>query len=149
MTAAPVSGPRSPARNRELGRDAFWYVTAGCLTTITQALLYLLLREPVGAHVANLATIAVTTVANTEFHRRITFAGAVDAPARRHIQTVATFAFYALAGTGALMLVQATVAVPSPVLESLALVATSLAGGAVRFVLLRSWVFVRRVKMAS
>ncbi|MEU3275114.1 GtrA family protein [Saccharomonospora sp. NPDC006951] len=149
MTAAPVSGSRLPDRNRELGRDAFLYVTAGCVTTIAQALLYLLLREPVGAHAANLVTIALTTVANTEFHRRITFAGAIDAPARRHVQTAATFVFYALAGTGVLMLVQATVPEPSPALESLALVTASLAGGAVRFVLLRSWVFIRDVRMAS
>ncbi|MFF5991581.1 GtrA family protein [Prauserella flavalba] len=131
----------------EFGRHALLYVAAGTVTTLLQALVYLAVRAPLGAQAANLVAIGLTTAANTEFHRLVTFAGSTTPPARRHLQTVLTFGYYAGAGSAALVLLHALNAAPSPELETVVLVATSLAGGICRFLLLRSWVFARPVKM--
>lgn len=138
-----------PRRHRELGRHALLYLVAGGATTLLQALLYLTARAPLGAYAANLVAIGITTVANTEFHRLVTFAGAEAAAARRHLQTVATFAFYACAGSTVLLVLHSTVEHPSPTLETALLVATTVAGGVARFLVLRTWVFRRRVKMTE
>ncbi|WP_199435368.1 GtrA family protein [Qaidamihabitans albus] len=154
-TAAPGTALREPlpVRRRELGRHAVYYVLAGGATTLLQALVFLMIRGPLGAHAANLVALALTTVANTEFHRLVTFAGTPAAPARRHVQAVLAFAFYAGSGSLVLVLLHGLTDTPSPLLETTALVITSAGGGLVRFVLLRSWVFARRpastVKMAG
>lgn len=140
-------------RHWELGRHASWYLLAGGVTTLLQGAVFLALREPLGPHGANLVAIALTTVANTEFHRVVTFAGAAEAPARRHVQAVATFVFYAVSGSVALFALHGLANSPSAMLETSVLVATSITGGALRFVALRYWVFARRpragVKMAE
>ncbi|PXY20448.1 sugar translocase [Prauserella sp. PE36] len=131
----------------EFGRHALLYLVAGAVSTVLQVLVYLAVRGPLGAQGANLVAIGLTTILNTEFHRLVTFAGSTTPPARRHLQTVLTFGYYAGAGSAALVLLHALDASPSPELEATVLVATSLAGGICRFLLLRSWVFARRVKM--
>ncbi|GAB3510954.1 GtrA family protein [Amycolatopsis cihanbeyliensis] len=132
----------APAR-REFGRHAAWYVAAGAATTGLQALLFLALRQPLGSHPANLLAIAVTTLANTEFHRRVTFAGAASPTGRRYLQAVLTFAFYAGYGAAVLFTLHAVAPQAGAVAESVAVAAASLAGGVIRFLALRSWVFLR------
>ncbi|RZQ60645.1 GtrA family protein [Amycolatopsis suaedae] len=121
---------------------AGWYVVAGVAATLAQLLLFLLLRTPLGSHGANIVAIVLTTLANTEFHRRVTFAGLPDHPVRRATQTVLTIAFYAGYGSVVLLLLD-WLTVPTPELETLALAAASLLGGTIRFVALRWWVFAR------
>ncbi|MGH3625400.1 MAG: GtrA family protein [Sciscionella sp.] len=62
------------ARHGEVVEHATWYVVAGVSSTLLQGLLFLLLRGPVGSLPANVAATVVTTLVNTEFHRRVTFA---------------------------------------------------------------------------
>ncbi|MQA11405.1 MAG: GtrA family protein [Pseudonocardiaceae bacterium] len=133
-----------PRAARGFGRDAGWYLVAGVTTTGMQMLVFLALRLPFGSVAANLVAIAVTTVANTEFHRRVTFADHAAPAGRRHLQTVLTFAFYAGYGSAVLMLLHALVVNPAPLVETIVLASASVAGGVGRFVLLRWWVFVRR-----
>lgn len=128
----------------EFVRHVPLYVLGGAISTGLQALLYLLLRDPLTPAAANPVAIGVTTWLNTEFHRRITFGDATGPRRRRHLQTAGTFLFYACAGTAALGLLHLLTADPSPVTETVVLVATSLVGGVVRFLVLRSWVFVWR-----
>jgi putative flippase GtrA len=146
VISAPSSAPpahwRSP--RGELGAHVAWYTAAGVVTTLLQAALYLALRGPLGAQVANLVAIAITTIANTEFHRRITFAGSRAPSARRYVQTLLTFVFYAGYGAVVLAVLDDVVSVPSPMLETTSLAAASLVGGALRFFVLRGWVFARR-----
>lgn len=134
---------RSCAREQpDLARHVPLYVLGGAVSTGLQALLFLLLRDPLTPAAANPVAIAVTTVLNTELHRRITFADVTGPRARQHLQTVGTFLFYACAGTAALGLLHLLAERPSPTTETAVLVATSLVGGVVRFLVLRSWVFV-------
>ncbi|KID29717.1 GtrA family protein [Prauserella rugosa] len=127
-----------------LARHVPLYVLGGAISTGLQGLLFLLLREPLTAPAANPVAIAITTVLNTEFHRRITFGDVTGPRARQHLQTVGTFLFYACAGTAALGLLHLVADSPTPTTEATVLVATSLVGGIVRFLVLRSWVFVWR-----
>ncbi|MBN6033577.1 GtrA family protein [Amycolatopsis sp. 195334CR] len=137
-TAAP------PTRPDGLAVHAGWYLAAGVVTTAVQFALYFLLRGAVGAHVANLLAIIVTTIGNTEFHRRVTFAGRNDAPRRRHLQVAGTIAFYAGYGSVVLLVLHAVVPAPAPLTETLVLATASLLGGVCRFALLRWWVFAHR-----
>ncbi|TCP54072.1 putative flippase GtrA [Tamaricihabitans halophyticus] len=144
-TATRKLGP-VPLRlpSKAFTRHASWYLTAGVLTTGAQLGLFLLLRNPFGSHLANLFAIAVTTIANTEFHRKITFVEAVSPPVRRHVQTVLTFLFYASYGSLTLLLLYALIPNADSTLETITLAIASFTGGTVRFVLLRTIVFIRR-----
>jgi hypothetical protein len=57
--------------------------------------LFSALEPHFGAQAANLVAIAVTTAGNTEFHRRVTFAGRRSQARRGHFQDLVTFTFYA------------------------------------------------------
>lgn len=140
VTGESVAGS-TLRRHDGLGRHALWYVVAGGITTALQAGLFLTLREPLGSYAANLVAIAITTLVNTEFHRRVTFAGSSAPPARRYLQAAATFLFYASYGSLVLLALHAVVDEPSGLLETSVLAAASMLGGAGRFFLLRLWVF--------
>src|SRR2546421_5015922 len=102
-----------PDRHHELGTHAAWYVVAGVVTTGVQAVLFLLLRDQFGSQLANLVAIALTTVGNTEFHRRVTFAGRRSNAGKRHLQDLLTFAFYAGYGSAVLAILHAIVDPPA------------------------------------
>ena len=134
-----------PDRHHELGTHAAWYVVAGVVTTGIQAALFLFFRGALGAQAANLVAIALTTLGNTEFHRRVTFAGRRSNTGKRHLQDLATFAFYAGYGSAALALLDSVVDRPTSWEETGTLLLASLVGGLLRFAVLRWWVFAHRV----
>ncbi|MDQ0379621.1 GtrA domain-containing protein [Amycolatopsis thermophila] len=148
MTATWMSGP-APGRTADSRRPAehhhpvVWYVVAGALTTALQELLFVGARPLLGALTANVVAIALTTIANTEFQRRVTFAGISASPVRLHLQSVGTFAFYAGYGSLVLVSLHLFTAEPSATLQAVALAVTSGLGGILRFALLRWWVFDR------
>lgn len=131
------------ARRREMGGHAAWYLAAGVVTTGLQALLFLAFRPEIGAQWANLVALAITTVGNTEFHRRVTFADRTSRAGKRHLQDLVTFAFYAGYGSLVLAALDAVVTHPSAGQQTAALLAASFVGGVVRFAVLRWWVFAR------
>ncbi|GAB3384900.1 hypothetical protein GCM10027360_69820 [Amycolatopsis echigonensis] len=131
------------ARRREMGGHAAWYLAAGVVTTGLQAVLFLAFRPEIGAQWANLVALAITTVGNTEFHRRITFADRTSRAGKRHLQDLVTFAFYAGYGSLVLAALDAVVTHPSAGQQTAALLAASFVGGVVRFAVLRWWVFAR------
>ncbi|WP_103350205.1 GtrA family protein [Amycolatopsis sp. CA-128772] len=137
-----------PDRHHELGTHAAWYVVAGVVTTGIQAVLFLLLHDELGSQVANLVAIALTTVGNTEFHRRVTFAGRRSNAGKRHLQDLLTFAFYALYGSAVLALLDAFVDRPTSWEETGTLLLASLVGGFARFAVLRWWVFAHHTEPA-
>ncbi|WP_091297168.1 GtrA family protein [Amycolatopsis xylanica] len=141
MTMAVREPPASSPE--DLGRHAAWYVLAGVVTTAAQAVLFLVLRPELGSQAANLVAIAITTVGNTEFHRRVTFEGRRSKATKRHFQDLLTFCFYAGYGSLVLASLDVLVAQPSALLETAVLLAASLVGGIVRFAVLRWWVFAR------
>jgi putative flippase GtrA len=131
----------SAARITALLRQSGWYVAAGAGATAVTAGLFLLLREPLGPFAANLTAIVITTVANTEFHRRVTF-HAPHSPRRRQAAAVGvTVMFYASYSSTALFLLHLLVDSPTAAQQTTAIVSATLLGGIARFALLRVWVF--------
>lgn len=118
------------------------YTVAGGVGTGVNALVFLLLRtgwDDVMA--ANLVAILVSTLVSTEVNRRFTFDAAPAHPWRAHAQTAGMIAFYAVYSSLVLLAVGALVDDPSPLLQSAAVAAAGVLGGAGRFLLLRFWVF--------
>jgi putative flippase GtrA len=143
MTTAPWLGHQAE-RRPDTHHTVVWYVVAGVITTGFQELVFLGGRPILGSVAANIVAIAITTLANTEFHRRVTFAGMHTSRLKLHLQSIATFVFYAGYGSAVLLLLRVIIASPSATLEAVVLAATSMVGGILRFVLLRWWVFTTR-----
>jgi putative flippase GtrA len=140
--------PRSAHPDAVLAaRDAGlrWQLTAfgliGLVSMAATAVLYALFRSWSPPLVANLVSLVIVTLLNTEANRRLTFAG-VDVSSRRvHLQGLVVFALYYALTSGALLVLGALVTQPSRWLEVAVLLAASVLGTAGRFVLLRGWVF--------
>ncbi|NKQ54126.1 GtrA family protein [Amycolatopsis sp. K13G38] len=135
---------RRPEHRPDAAHPAVWYVIAGVVTTGLQELIFLGARLLIGSVVANVVAIAVTTLLNTEFQRRVTFAGMRTSALRLHLQSAGTFAFYASYGSLVLLSLQIFSPDPSATLEAVVLAVTSMLGGILRFVVLRWWVFTTR-----
>jgi glycosyltransferase involved in cell wall biosynthesis len=121
------------------------FLIVGVCSTIAFALLYLLLRGPLGAQVANAVALALTAVANTAANRRFTFGlrGRRDL-ARQYAGGAVVYALTLGLAAGALALLSGIDPDPSRVTEVFVLVTSSLAATATRYVALRSWVFANR-----
>ena len=121
------------------------FACVGLASTIAYALLFLLLRGPLDAGVANAVALAVTAVANTAANRRHTFglrgrAGLL----RQHALGALVFLLTLGLTSGALAVLHGLDASPPRALELAVLIAASTAATVTRFVALRSWVFARR-----
>ncbi|HEY1273368.1 MAG TPA: glycosyltransferase [Thermoleophilaceae bacterium] len=139
-----VEDLRGVARLLVSGRVAR-FVAVGAASTIAYAMLFLLLRSPLGAAGANAAALAVTAVANTAANRRFTFGvrgrrGLV----RQHALGAAVFLLTLGLTSGALGVLHGLDPQPPRPLELAVLIAASTAATITRFVALRSWVFGRR-----
>lgn len=128
---------------RELLRQGAWYVGAGAAATLAHALLFVVLREPLGVFPANLLAIIVTTVTNTEFHHRVTFDARGSSRLRRLLAVVVTIAFYTGYTSAALHALQLAVPNPSADQQTATIVAAAMLFGVARFTLLRVWVFAK------
>ncbi|HWC83106.1 MAG TPA: bifunctional glycosyltransferase family 2/GtrA family protein [Pseudonocardiaceae bacterium] len=152
--AATVAGlPRRP-EPRPMHPDAvlarrdtglLWQVLSfaviGGLSTVATLALYALLRQWWPPLAANLVALTLTTLLNTEANRRLTFVGVRGSSGRVHLQGLLVFGLYYALTSGALLVLDATVAAPSRMLELAVLLAASVVGTAGRFLLLRAWVF--------
>jgi putative flippase GtrA len=119
------------------------FAAIGAVSTVAYLLLYLALRGVTGAQVANAIALLVTAVGNTAANRRITFGVAGRRHAvRQHAQGLLVFGL-ALGFTATALGLVNGVTDPSRYLELTALVVANLAATALRFVLLRGWVFGR------
>ncbi|MEQ3554185.1 GtrA family protein [Pseudonocardia nematodicida] len=125
----------------QLGR----YAAVGGVATGLNAALFLLFRPWLAAVPANLLALILTTALSTELSRRFAFGGAPAHRLREWVQDIGTVAFYACY-TSAVLLALQWVATPSPREEAAALVVASLAGGLLRFAVLRFWVFDLRAR---
>lgn len=117
------------------------YAVAGGVGTLVNALVYLTLRTWWDILPANLLALVLSTLVSTEVNRRFTFHGEGGHAWRAHVQTAGVVAFYAVYSSAVLLALTALVADPTPLLESVAVAAASVLGGAGRFLLLRFWVF--------
>jgi putative flippase GtrA len=117
------------------------FTALGAAGTAANALFFLVLRTWLDALPANLVALVLSTALSTELNRRFTFEGADPHPWRNTVQTGGTVLFYAFYSSGVLLLLSDLVDSPSPALESLVVALASAIGGAVRFLVLRQWVF--------
>jgi len=136
--AAPGAAYAAPG----LLRQAVRFGAVGVLSTVAYLLLFVLGRGAFGAQLANLVALAITAVGNTAVNRRFTFGIRGSAGAGRHqLQGLTVFGLGLALTSGALALLHELNAMPHPGLEITVLVLANLAATALRFVLLRGWVF--------
>ena len=120
------------------------FLGIGVLSTLAYALLYLLLRSPLGAAGANAVALAVTAVANTAANRRITFRiRGRHRLVRQHAMGFVVFMLTLGLTNGALGVLHALDAAPTRWLELTVLVLASLVATITRYVALKTWVFTR------
>jgi putative flippase GtrA len=122
------------------------FMGVGVLSTLAYALLFLLLRSPLGAAGANAAALAITAVGNTAANRRLTFGIRGRAGRLRH-QVMGAIVFVLTLGltSGALTVLHGLDATPARALELATLIAASTAATVTRYVALKTWVFRGRV----
>jgi putative flippase GtrA len=146
-----LRGPRPPGlppadpqagRRGQLASQLARFIVVGAASTVAYVLLYLLLRDALGAQAANALALLITAVANTAANRRLTFGIRGRAHAARHqVRGLIAFAIGLVVTSGALAALHAFIAQPARATEVIVLVVANLVATVVRFALYRSWVF--------
>ncbi|WP_412098613.1 glycosyltransferase [Mycolicibacterium iranicum] len=140
--AAQLGESRDSAAPGSLLRQAVRFAAVGVASTVAYIVLFILLQPWAGAQMANLTALLVTAVGNTAANRRFTFGVRKRSQlARHHVEGLFVFGVALTITSGALGILHATVASPHHLVELAVLVAANLVATAVRFVLLRGWVF--------
>jgi putative flippase GtrA len=140
--AAQLAPSRTAAAPDKLLRQVVRFGAIGVASTAAYLVLFMLLHNVIGAQAANLVSLLITAIANTAANRRFTFGVAGTAKAgRHHVEGLIVFAIALAITSGALAGLHAFVEQPHRLLEVSVLVLANLAATAVRFVLLRGWVF--------
>jgi putative flippase GtrA len=124
-----------------IGLQVAMFALIGAASTVAYAVLFLLLRLVTGPQVANLLALLLTAIGNTAANRRLTFGVRGRQGSVRHqLQGLIVFGVGLAVTSGALLLV------PSghPGLEVAVLTAANLVVTVMRFVAMRTWMFVRR-----
>ncbi|MGA9310485.1 MAG: bifunctional glycosyltransferase family 2/GtrA family protein [Pseudonocardiaceae bacterium] len=125
-----------------LTRQLVRFGVVGLFSTVAYLILFLLLRDPLGAQAANTLTLLSTTIVNTALNRRFTFE--VVGPQRRTLHQLQGLLVFGLAlglTSGTLALAHSLSDTPPAALEPALIVAASAATTLLRFLLMRRWVF--------
>ena len=139
LAAQLVSTSEAP---RSLLRQAVRFAAVGVASTIAYLLLFIALRHTVGAQTANLLALLLTAVVNTAANRRFTFGVRGGARVARHqLEGLVVFGIALAITSGSLAALHAWASQPHHAIELAVLVVANLTATAVRFVLLRGWVF--------
>lgn len=118
------------------------FAGVGVASTLAYLVLYAMLRVGVGPQAANLIALGVTAVANTAVNRRLTFGVSGKEGALRHqAQGLVVFGIGLGLTSGSLALLGAASTEPSRFVELSILILANLLATAVRFLLMRIWVF--------
>jgi putative flippase GtrA len=118
------------------------FAMVGVASTLAYALLYLVLAGPLGAQVANVVALLLTAIANTAANRAFTFGVHGRERAARHQgQGLAVFALAWAFTSGSLALLHVVAPAAPRTAELIVLCFANLVATALRFVLLRGWVF--------
>jgi putative flippase GtrA len=121
------------------------FLAVGACSTVAYALLFLLLRGPLGAAGANAAALAVTAVANTHANRHLTFGlRGRTRLLRQHARGAAVYILTLALTSSALGVLHGLDATPARAVEVAVLLAAGLCATVTRYLALRSWVFARR-----
>jgi putative flippase GtrA len=118
------------------------FAAVGVASTLAYLILYAVLRTAVGPQWANLVALLVTAIANTTVNRRVTFGVRGHDGAMRHqVQGLIVFGIGLALTSGSLALLDAISTHPARRVELAALILANLLATAVRFLMLRIWVF--------
>jgi putative flippase GtrA len=121
------------------------FMAIGVVSTLAYALLYLLLRGPLGAAGANALALALTAVGNTQANRYFTFEiRGRHGLLRQHAAGAVVYLIALGLTAGALDVLDGVDPRPGHLLEVAVLVAATTVATVTRYVALRSWVFARR-----
>jgi putative flippase GtrA len=141
IAAQLAPSPVSAAPN-SLFRQVVRFGAVGVASTAAYLVLFVVLHGLIGAQAANMVALLLTAIANTAANRRFTFGVAGGAKVARHqIEGLVVFGIALAITSGALAGLHAFVDQPHRLLELSVLVLANLVATAVRFVLLRGWVF--------
>ena len=140
--AAQLGSSRCSAAPWSLFRQAVRFGAVGAVSTAAYVVLFLLMQGLLGAQAANLIALLLTAIGNTAANRRFTFGlqGPNNAT-RQHVEGLIVFGIALAITSGALGVLHTVVAAPHDLVELVVLVLANLVATAVRFVLLRGWVF--------
>jgi len=142
LTLDGVAGLREAAPPMDTMRQLWSFAAIGGTSTLAYFGLFWLLRDVTSAAAANVASLLITAVANTAANRRLTFG--VRGPqmlARDHTGGLVALGVALVVTTASLALLHATDADPGRLTELAVLGTANLAATAVRFVLLRAWIY--------
>jgi putative flippase GtrA len=140
--AAQLGSSRLSAAPGSLFRQAIRFGAIGVASTAAYLLLFMLMQGWAGAQAANLIALLLTAIGNTAANRRFTFGvGGRTNATRNHIEGLVVFGIALAITSGALAGLHTVVAQPHHLVELAVLVLANLVATAVRFVLLRGWVF--------
>ncbi|MBL7257165.1 glycosyltransferase [Paractinoplanes lichenicola] len=118
------------------------FAAVGVASTLAYLGLYALLRLGMGPQPANLLALLATAIANTAANRRLTFNVRGNEGAwRQQAQGLIVFAVGLGLTSGALALLDALHSAPAKPVELAVLILANLLATAVRFLMLRLWVF--------
>jgi putative flippase GtrA len=137
--ALPTSVPGVPSG---LPGQLVRFAAVGVASTLAYALLFLLLREPLGAYAANLLALVTTAVGNTAANRRLTFGVRGSTGAATHqLQGLIVFGLGLGLTSGALAALHTWVPTASHAAELLVLIVANALSTLLRFIAYRSWIF--------
>jgi len=123
----------------DFGRRTVTYASIGVVSTVISLVIFLLLRDQIGAVWANIVGFTATAVGNNWANRRWTFRRRSDEDRRWRLVTTFTVFMISLVGTSlALAAVDG-----NPTAEVVVLAITWTAAAIFRFVVLRAWVYRR------
>ena len=142
MVAAQLGSSRRAAAPGSLLRQSVRFASIGIASTAAYLLLFMLMHGWIGAQAANLIALLVTAIGNTAANRRYTFGIANRGNiTRNHVEGLVVFGIALGITSGALATLHTVNADPGRWVEATVLVIANLLATAVRFVLLRGWVF--------
>jgi len=122
-----------------LPRQFTRFAIVGAVGVVAYVLIFAALREVADAQVANFGAMLVTAIGNTAANRRLTFGVTGWQDAGRHqVQGLVVFAIGWAVTSGALALVPTHA---GTLTEVAVLVSANLTATALRFALMRAWVF--------
>ena len=138
----PIGQVRQEFGRPSLAGHLVRFAGIGVASTLAYLLLFLVLRTFTGAQATNLAALLLTAIANTAANRRLTFGVTGRRHAARHqAQGLVVFGLGLALTSGSLGVLHTLSSTPPRLAELAILVAANLAATALRFVLLRAWVF--------
>ena len=139
--AAQLGSSQLAAAPGSLFRQVVRFGAIGVASTAAYLVLFTLMQGFAGAQAANLIALLVTAIGNTAANRRFTFGAGRANAGRQQVEGLIVFGIALAITSGALAGLHALVPAPHHLVELSVLVLANLVATAVRFVLLRGWVF--------